>query len=193
MAEGWHGWDEYAAFYDWENARTVGRRDVSFWRGLAARAKGRVLELGCGTGRVLVPVARDGRRIVGIDRSTPMLDRARAKLARAKARPGPGAPRLRAALVRGDIRELPWRAGTFGLVMAPYGILQSLTREADLRRTLAAVHRVLRPGRAVRHRPRARRAALERIRAPADAQGLRADAASRSSSSKPSARIASGG
>ena len=30
--------------------------------------------------------------------------------------------------------------------MAPYGILQSLTREADLRRTLAAVHRVLRPG-----------------------------------------------
>ena len=43
MAEGWHGWDEYAAFYDWENARTVGRRDVTFWRGLAARAKGRVL------------------------------------------------------------------------------------------------------------------------------------------------------
>jgi SAM-dependent methyltransferase len=146
VAEGWQGWDEYAAFYDWENARTVGRRDVAFWRGLAARAKGRILELGCGTGRVLLPVARDGRRIVGIDRSTPMLDRARAKLARAKARPGVGTPRLRAALVRGDIRELPWRDATFGLVMAPYGILQSLTRETDLRRTLAAVHRVLRPG-----------------------------------------------
>jgi ubiquinone/menaquinone biosynthesis C-methylase UbiE len=95
---------------------------------------------------VLVPVARDGRRIVGIDRSAPMLDRARAKLARARARPGAGAPDLRATLLRGDIRDLPWRAGTFGLVMAPYGILQSLTREADLRRTLAAVHRVLRPG-----------------------------------------------
>ena len=146
MAEGWQGWDEYAAFYDWENARTVGRRDVAFWRSLAARAKGRILELGCGTGRVLMPVARDGRRIVGIDRSTPMLDRARAKLARGRARPGVGAPRLRAALVRGDIRELPWRDATFGLVMAPYGILQSLTRETDLRRTLAAVHRVLRPG-----------------------------------------------
>jgi SAM-dependent methyltransferase len=144
VAEGWHGWDEYAAFYDWENARTVGRRDVAFWRRLAGRARGRVLELGCGTGRVLVPIARDGRRIVGIDRSTPMLDRARAKLARAKARPS--APRLRAALVRGDIRELPWPDRSFGLVMAPYGILQSLTREADLRRTLAAVHRVLRPG-----------------------------------------------
>ena len=110
MAEGWQGWDEYAAFYDWENARTVGRRDVAFWRGLAARAKGRVLELGCGTGRVLLPVARDGRRIVGIDRSTPMLNRARAKLARAKAR-RPRRARLRAALLRGDIRDLPWRAG----------------------------------------------------------------------------------
>jgi SAM-dependent methyltransferase len=153
VAEGWHGWDEYAAFYDWENARTVGRRDVAFWRGLAARARGRVLELGCGTGRVLVPIARDGVRIVGVDRSAPMLDRAQAKLAR----PGRARSRLRAraehasstspaALVRGDIRDLPWAGGSFGLVMAPYGILQSLVREHDLRRTLAAVHRVLRPG-----------------------------------------------
>ena len=30
-AEGWHGWDDYAPFYDWENARTLGRRDVPFW------------------------------------------------------------------------------------------------------------------------------------------------------------------
>jgi SAM-dependent methyltransferase len=161
VAEGWHGWDEYAAFYDWENARTVGRRDVAFWRGLAARAGGPVLELGCGTGRVLVPIARDGVRIVGVDRSTPMLDRARSKLARATkvelssgpARVGSGPARgrlrvgpIRAGLVRGDIRELPWTGGSFALVMAPYGILQSLVRETDLRRTLAAVHRVLRPG-----------------------------------------------
>jgi SAM-dependent methyltransferase len=157
VAEGWHGWDEYAAFYDWENARTVGRRDVAFWRGLASRAPGRVLELGCGTGRVLVPIARDGIRVVGIDRSAPMLDRARAKLARTRpgpgsglartrSRPDPGRARPPAALVRGDIRELPWGDGSFGLVMAPYGILQSLVRETDLRRTLAAVHRVLRPG-----------------------------------------------
>ena len=144
MAEGWQGWDAYAAYYDWENARTVGRRDVTFWRGLAARAKGRALELGTGTGRVLVPVARGGARVVGIDRSAPMLDRARSKLARA--RRGAGPTRLRAGLVRGDIRDLPWRESTFGLVMAPYGILQSLTREQDLRRTLAAVHRVLAPG-----------------------------------------------
>ena len=60
MSEGWHGWDEYAAFYDWENARTLGRRDVAFWRSLALRSKGPVLELGCGTGRVSLPLARAG-------------------------------------------------------------------------------------------------------------------------------------
>src|SRR5947199_248093 len=47
--EGWQGWDAYAPFYDWENAQTLGRRDVPFWRRLAKRASGPVLELGRGT------------------------------------------------------------------------------------------------------------------------------------------------
>src|SRR5205823_7761260 len=74
--EGWEGWDTYAPFYDWENARTLGRRDVPFWRRLAAEITGPILELGCGTGRVTLPLARDGARIVGIDRSAAMLARA---------------------------------------------------------------------------------------------------------------------
>jgi len=50
-------------------------------------------------------------------------------------------------LVRGDIRVLPFpTASPFGLVMAPYGMLQSLLRERDLTATLQAVARVLRPG-----------------------------------------------
>ena len=44
--EGFEGWDDYAPFYDWENARTLGRRDVPFWRNLALNAGGPVLELG---------------------------------------------------------------------------------------------------------------------------------------------------
>src|SRR5918995_360141 len=67
MTEGWQGWDEYAPFYDWENARTVGRRDVAFWRRLAAEHPGRILELGCGTGRIAIPLLRAGAAIVGID------------------------------------------------------------------------------------------------------------------------------
>ncbi|MGE3188057.1 MAG: class I SAM-dependent methyltransferase [Vicinamibacterales bacterium] len=146
--QGHDGWDDYAPFYDWENARTLGRRDVPFWRRLAAaavaggsrrRRPAPVLELGSGTGRVTLPVARDGVPIVGIDRSSEMLARARQRVRRARL---PGT----AALVRGDIRDLPFPDGAFPLVMAPYGILQSLLRERDLARTLAAVHRVLRDG-----------------------------------------------
>jgi len=53
----------------------------------------------------------------------------------------------RVVLVRGDIRALPFRRLTaFGCVMAPYGVLQSLTRERDLRATFESVARVLRRG-----------------------------------------------
>ena len=138
--EGWQGWDEYAAFYDWENARTLGRRDVPFWSHLAARADGRVLELGCGTGRVLVPLARSGVSIVGVDRSASMLSRARRRLRRLRTPAD-------AVLVRGDIRALPFReSAPFPLVIAPYGILQSLVRERDLVTTLESVARVTAPG-----------------------------------------------
>jgi ubiquinone/menaquinone biosynthesis C-methylase UbiE len=137
--EGWQGWDDYAAFYDWENARTVGRRDVVFWRRVATRVDGRTLELGCGTGRVLVPLARAGVTVVGIDRSAPMLARGRTRLRRLRTR-------VSASLVRGDVRDLPGADAAFDLVVAPYGILQSLLRERDLARTLASVARVLAPG-----------------------------------------------
>jgi ubiquinone/menaquinone biosynthesis C-methylase UbiE len=142
--DGTEGWDEYAAFYDWENARTVGRRDVPFWQRVIAREKGPVLELGCGTGRLLMPVARAcaarpvraAAPVVGLDRSQPMLARA---IARSRRLPAP----VRPSLVRGDIRALPFPARAFGLVMAPYGMLQSLVRERDLAATLASVARTL--------------------------------------------------
>jgi SAM-dependent methyltransferase len=139
VSDGWQGWDDYAAFYDWENARTVQRRDVRFWERLALAAEGPVLELGCGTGRISVPLARSGATLVGIDRSEPMLARARRKLRR-------GHYAGSASLVLGDIRNLPFRARRFPLAMAPYGILQSLTREPDLRATLESVARVLPKG-----------------------------------------------
>ena len=135
--EGWEGWDEYSPFYDWENAQTIGRRDVPFWRDLALKVGGTVLELGCGTGRIGVPLARAGVTVVGIDRSEPMLARARQRMRRARL-----GGRLR--LVRGDIRALPFpRPTPFGLVMAPYGMLQSLLQDADLTATLDAVAAVL--------------------------------------------------
>ena len=139
IRQGWQGWDDYAPFYDWENAQTLDRRDVRFWRQMAERANGPVLELGCGTGRVTIPVARTGARIIGIDRSSEMLARALKRSKRSRAN-------THLSLLRGDIRFLPFRRSTrFDLVMAPYGILQSLVSDADLRATLASVERVLAP------------------------------------------------
>src|SRR5437764_8321905 len=83
MAEGWQGWDEYADFYDWENAQTLDRRDASFWQDIVERTGGTALELGCGTGRVTLPVARRGARIIGVDRSEEMLAYARRRARRA--------------------------------------------------------------------------------------------------------------
>jgi ubiquinone/menaquinone biosynthesis C-methylase UbiE len=138
--EGWEGWDDYAPFYDWENAQTIGRSDVPFWQSMAKRVGGPVLELGCGTGRVSLPVARLGVPVVGVDRSLKMLARARTRLRRSR-RVVP------LCLVRGDIRFLPFspEAG-FRLVMAPYGILQSLLEDDDLSATLESVAAVTRPG-----------------------------------------------
>lgn len=136
--EGWHGWDAYAPFYDWENARTLGRRDVAFWRRLALTARGRVLELGCGTGRISKPLLKAGVDLIGIDRSAEMLRR----IGRI---PNPKS-RLPAPVVRGDIRSLPFANGSVSMVIAPYGVLQSLTRDRDLDAALAAAQRALASG-----------------------------------------------
>lgn len=137
--EGWRGWDDYARFYDWENAQTMGRRDVRFWQRLAAKSAGPVLELGCGTGRVAIPLAKAGARVVGVDRSASMLARARNRLRRSTLGGS-------LQLVRGDVRGLPFPAASFGLVAAPYGILQSLLDDDTLDGALAEAHRVLRKG-----------------------------------------------
>jgi SAM-dependent methyltransferase len=68
-----------------------------------------------------------------------MLDIARKRAGRVR-------PDRRPVLIRADIRSLPIAGASAALVMAPYGILQSLVRDADLGRALAEAARVLRPG-----------------------------------------------
>ena len=136
--KGHEGWDDYAAYYDWENAQTVGRRDILFWQRMAAPVDGPILELGCGTGRVAIPVARKGSTVIGIDRSASMLARGHMKVQRSRLA-------ARVKLIRGDIRHLPFPDKSFELVMAPYGILQSLLEEKLLSATLKDVRRVITP------------------------------------------------
>src|SRR6187549_2646371 len=68
---------EDAAFYDEEFATRD--REVPFFRKWAMRAGGPVLEVACGTGRLSLPLARDGLDIVGLDVSRQMIERARMK------------------------------------------------------------------------------------------------------------------
>jgi ubiquinone/menaquinone biosynthesis C-methylase UbiE len=145
VRQGWEGWDDYAPFYDWENARTLGRRDVPFWRRIALESDGRVLELGCGTGRISLPLVRAGISLVGLDRSAPMLNRARRRLTKLT-----NSPTYKLTnsldLIRGDIRTLPFAPRAFRTVIAPYGVLQSLLADRDLAAALDSVARVLGPG-----------------------------------------------
>src|SRR5690349_3953779 len=106
---------------------------------MASSVKGPILELGCGTGRVALPVARHGATVIGIDRSESMLARARMRVTRSRLS-------KRVRLIRGDIRHLPFPDKSFPLVMAPYGILQSLLDEKVLAATLQDVRRVLTRG-----------------------------------------------
>jgi SAM-dependent methyltransferase len=69
--------DELAAVYD---AIYGDRDDAGFWWAAATAANGPLLELGCGTGRVLLPLARAGFEITGLDSSAAMLRRCSAKL-----------------------------------------------------------------------------------------------------------------
>jgi len=70
--------------------------DYPFYRFLIESNPGQVLDLGCGTGRILCPLAQDGIEVTGIDSSDEMLEICRAKLARSG---------LEAELSRGDIRK----------------------------------------------------------------------------------------
>ena len=71
--------DIYARFYDPDLGDLDA--DLDFYEQFAARCGSPILELGCGTGRVLLPLASQGYCITGIDASAEMLERARAKVA----------------------------------------------------------------------------------------------------------------
>ena len=72
-----------AALYDVATAPLEGGPDVEWFRALARRTGGPILELGCGTGRIAVPIAQEGHHVVGLDRSAAMLERAERRARRA--------------------------------------------------------------------------------------------------------------
>jgi SAM-dependent methyltransferase len=132
---------EDAALYDFEYRRR--RADVNFYRRLAFERRdlgdGPILDLACGTGRLMLPLLRDGNVVVGVDRSRAMLARAARRLSRLSP-----ARRSRAMLLRADIRSFALR-GRFRLAISAFHSLQHLVDDGDLLACFRAVRRALLP------------------------------------------------
>ena len=136
------GYDEYlsvAELYD-HVIPYRNRPDVTFFVEAAKQSGGPVLEAGCGTGRVLIPTAKAGIEVTGLDLSPHMLAVCRERL---KAESEEVRSRVR--LVEGDMRhfELP---GTFSLVTLPFRPFQHLTKVGDQLACLDCFHHHLETG-----------------------------------------------
>jgi SAM-dependent methyltransferase len=113
------------------------RQDVAFFVEMARRSEGPVLELGCGTGRVLVPTAEAGIEIVGLDLSPSMLSVCREKLSRE-----PKAVQSKVQLIQGDLRQFDL-GREFSLVTIPFRPFQHLITVEDQLSCLNCIHRHL--------------------------------------------------
>ena len=136
MTSSFDSWDEiYDSVYSYV------REDIPFYVEAALESGGPVLELGCGTGRVSIPVAEAGVEIVGLDSSKAMLDVARRKSQGLAS--GSGS----LTLLQADMRDFSLdRDKSFKLVVIPFrGFLSLLTVE-DQTKTLLNVKRHLAPG-----------------------------------------------
>jgi SAM-dependent methyltransferase len=107
--------------------------DLSLWEELAAEAGDTVLELGCGTGRVALPLARRGHPVIGLDRDTELLATLRQR--------SRGLP---LETVAADASEFRLERSV-ALVLAPMQVLQLLPGPDARRRCLSAVAAALRP------------------------------------------------
>ena len=132
-------YDLFAEFYDHVVAYRE-RPDVAFFVDLARAAGGPVLEVGCGTGRVLIPIAQAGVEITGLDLSEGMLAVCRAKLRQE-------APEVQARvrLHHGDMRDFHLDR-TFPLVTVPFRAFQHLMSVEDQRRALRGIRAHLTDG-----------------------------------------------
>jgi len=116
------------------------RPDVDFFVDAAIQSGGSVLEVGCGTGRVLIPTAREGIPITGLDLSEHMLDTCRQKL-----KEEPQKVQDRAILIQGDMRVFSL-GKTFSLVTTPFRPFQHLLTVEDQLSCLTSIRQHLEPG-----------------------------------------------
>jgi len=114
-----------AKYYDGAYAAKQDLVDLPFYLELAQQIGGPILEVACGTGRVLLPIARKGIEIHGVDNSRPMLKILRSALERE-----PDEVRKKVTLHEGDMRD--FRLGSqFPLVIIPFRPMQHMHTVED--------------------------------------------------------------
>lgn len=133
-------YNQIARYYDLVHADLTA--DIGYLLTLAAGVDGAILELGCGTGRLLIPLARAGHAIIGVDNAAAMLDRARQKIA-----VEPPEVRQRITLLASDIVSfsLPAQAERFALAFIGYNTLMHLSPEQVVA-VFNRIGRCLQPG-----------------------------------------------
>ncbi len=102
--------------------------DGPFYLALAQHLGGKVLELGCGTGRYTIPLAERGIDMTGLDIMPQMLARAKSK-----------SKNLAIRWILGDVRTFHLNE-RFGLIIETGGAFQHLLERTDLEAMLARVH-----------------------------------------------------
>jgi len=127
-------YDAISELYDPWSASVV--EDVGFYLDEARRSGGPVVELGVGTGRIAVPIAADGIRVIGVDSSRGMLEVAARRAALAS---------VEVDLRLGDLRKPPVRERV-PLVICPFRSMLHMQTDDDRRLALASVRGLLRPG-----------------------------------------------
>ena len=141
----WFG-EEYHDLYPHRDDEDA-RRAVALIRSVVTWANGdRILDLACGPGRHAAELMRWGGRVIGFDLSRAMLRRAREHTRRGGGGGGAGGAGGAARLVRGDMRALPFRAGSFELAVNLFTSFGYFLDDDEHRRVVQQVVAALAPG-----------------------------------------------
>ncbi len=142
MADNSGGYGErehFAEFYD-SVYEQLGPKDIDFFIDYSKKGDGPTLELGCGTGRVLIPSALAGCRMTGLDLSLNMLRECHRKLEEQ-----PPELQERVKLIQGNMASFN-TGETYSLVTVPFRAFQLMIDTEQHKSCLANVHRHLEDG-----------------------------------------------
>jgi SAM-dependent methyltransferase len=138
MSGGERGWsyDAIADVYATDMGQSMPFDDVGWYRALCLREGGRTLELGCGTGRILIELLRGGVDAIGADRSLRMLARLRRDAEKYTLSP---------SVLQTDIAA-PALCTRFRVVLLPYSLITYLRDPTIAERCVRTLAALLEPG-----------------------------------------------